>query len=295
MTMKTRSDDLECFLAVVDAGSFSAAAEALDLQVARISRAVSRLEQQLDTTLLNRTTRRLELTEEGAAFARGVRQGLSQLAAAEEAVAQVAGRPSGRLRVDAASPFIQHQLLPLLAEFRQAYPEIRLELSASEGIIDLLEKRTDVAIRIGSLSDSTLHARPLGRSPLHMVASPDYLARSGPLATPADLAAHSLLGFVPPSRLNLWPLAGSGPIRPSVAATNGEILRQMALEGQGIACLSNFMVAKDLAEGRLVRVLVAHVSPLTERERINAVYYQNSVLAERVRVFLDFIQPRLTL
>ncbi len=293
--MKTRSDDLECFLAVVDAGSFSAAAEALDLQVARISRAVSRLEQQLDTTLLNRTTRRLELTEEGAAFARGVRQGLSQLAAAEEAVAQVAGRPSGRLRVDAASPFIQHQLLPLLAEFRQAYPEIRLELSASEGIIDLLEKRTDVAIRIGSLSDSTLHARPLGRSPLHMVASPDYLARSGPLATPADLAAHSLLGFVPPSRLNLWPLAGSGPIRPSVAATNGEILRQMALEGQGIACLSNFMVAKDLAEGRLVRVLVAHVSPLTERERINAVYYQNSVLAERVRVFLDFIQPRLTL
>ncbi|MBY6186464.1 LysR family transcriptional regulator [Marinobacter hydrocarbonoclasticus] len=293
--MKTRSDDLQCFLAVVDAGSFSAAALALDLQVARVSRAVSRLEQQLNTTLLNRTTRRLELTEEGATFAQGIRDGLAQLSAAEEAVAQVAGLPAGRLRVDAASPFLLHQLVPLLDEFRQCYPSIRLELSASEGIIDLLEKRIDVAIRIGSLSDSTLHARPLGRSPLHLVASPDYLTRMGTPADGAALAQHSLLGFIPPSKLNQWPLADQPPIRPEVAVSNGELLRAMALAGQGIACLSNFMVAKDLAAGRLVTVMAGQLTPIADRERVNAVFYQNSVLAERIRVFLDFIQPRLSL
>ncbi|MBW3139771.1 LysR family transcriptional regulator [Ferrimonas balearica] len=293
--MKTRSDDLQCFLAVVDAGSFSAAAEALDLQVARISRAVTRLEQQLETTLLNRTTRRLELTEEGATFAEAVRAGLAQLDAAEEAVTQVAGRPVGRLRVDAASPFIQHQLLPHLAAFRQRYPEIRLELSASEGIIDLLEKRIDVAIRIGSLSDSTLHARPLGRSALHLVAAPDYLTRQGVPDSVDALDGHSLLGFIPPSRLNQWPLPGMAPIRPAVAVSNGELLRRMALDGHGIACLSHFMVAQDLEAGRLMPVLGEALEPLAERERVNAVFYQNSVLAERIRVFLDFIQPRLRL
>ncbi|MBY5992538.1 LysR family transcriptional regulator [Ferrimonas balearica] len=293
--MKSRSDDLQLFVAVVDSGSFSAAAERLDVQVAKVSRAVRRLETQLGTTLLNRTTRRLELTEEGAQFAQSVRQGLEQLAAAEARLQQQGGRPSGRLRVDAASPFVQHQLVPHIGAFRQAYPEIQLELSASDGIIDLLEKRTDLAIRVGALGDSTLHARPLGRSALHLVASPDYLAEAGTPDNVEALMRHSLLGFIPPSRLNLWPLAGDLAIRPTIAASSGETLRQLALQGQGIACLSHFMVARDLAEGALVPVLAPQQTPQPEREQVSAVYYRNSALAPRIQVFLDFIQPRLSL
>ncbi len=292
--MKTRSDDLQLLLAVVDSGSFSAAAAALDVQVAKVSRAVSRLEQQLGVTLLNRTTRRLNLTEEGALFAQSVRVALAQLSAAEEQLQQ-SGRPSGRLRVDAASPFVLHQLVPLIGAFTEAYPEIRLELNSSDGIIDLLEKRTDVAIRVGALADSSLSARPLGRSALLLVASPDYLARTGVPLSAAALHEHRLLGFIPPSRLNLWPLAGDTPIQPCIAVSSGETLRQLVLAGQGIACLSHFMVGDDIERGTLIPLLSGQLTPQPERERISAVYYRNSTLAPRIRVFLDFIGPRLRL
>lgn len=177
--MKTRSDDLEILLAVVDSGGFSAAAEQLDIQVARVSRAVSKVENQVGVSILNRTTRRIELTEEGRQFVDTIRIGLQQIQQAEEELISRGELPKGRLRVDAASPFVFHQLVPLIQPFKQAYPDIELELTSNEGFVDLLEKRTDLAIRIGALSDSTLHARPLGRSSLYIVASPDYLAKRG--------------------------------------------------------------------------------------------------------------------
>lgn len=293
--MLTRSDDLDILLTVVDSGGFSAAADALNIQVARVSRAVSKIEQQLGVTILNRTTRRIELTDEGRQFVESVRTGLLQLQRAEDELVKRGELPQGRLRVDAASPFVFHQLVPLMNDFRQAYPDIMLELTSNEGYVDLLEKRTDVAIRIGKLNDSTLYARPLGKSALHIVASPAYIARRGAPQKVADLSGHELLGFTEPKALNRWPLKGSEEITPSICSSNGETLRQLALSGNGIACLSGFMINDDLADGRLVALLNQDKINVSDREQVNAMYYKSSTVARRISAFIEFIQPRLTL
>ncbi|MEZ9253773.1 LysR substrate-binding domain-containing protein [Vibrio cyclitrophicus] len=293
--MLTRSDDLEMVLTVVDAGGFSAAAEALDVQVAKVSRSVSKVESQLGVSIFNRTTRRVELTEEGRQFVDSVRLGLQVIQSAEEEVVSRGELPKGRLRVDAASPFVFHQLVPLVQSFKEAYPDIELELTSNEGFVDLLEKRTDVAIRIGKLSDSTLHARPLGKSLLHIVASPDYLAKRGLPTKPEDLSSHQVVGFAGNKVLNHWPLPNQSYIPPTVTASNGEIVRQLALAGNGIACLSGFMVQDDIAAGRLVPILEQDKLANTDRERVNAVYYKSSSVSKRISAFIDFIQPRLKL
>ncbi|RPA57732.1 LysR family transcriptional regulator [Shewanella frigidimarina] len=293
--MLTRSDDLDILLMVVDCGGFSAAADALNIQVARVSRAVSKIEQQLGVTILNRTTRRVELTDEGRQFVESVRGGLQQLQRAEDELVRRGELPQGRLRVDAASPFVFHQLVPLMKDFRAAYPDIELALTSNEGYVDLLEKRTDVAIRIGKLADSTLHARPLGKSALHIVASAEYLARRGVPQKVSDLACHELLGFTEPKILNHWPLKGCDVITPTISTSNGETLRQLALAGNGIACLSGFMINDDLAAGRLVPILQSEKFTHIEREQVNAVYYKSSIVARRISAFIEFIQPRLTL
>lgn len=293
--MRTRSDDLEILLSVVDSGGFSAAAENLGIQVARVSRAVSKVETQLGVSVLNRTTRRVELTVEGKAFIDSIREGLDLIKRAEETIVSGRELPKGALRVDAASPFIFHQLVPLVQAFKQAYPEIELELTSNEGFVDLLEKRTDIAIRIGKLKDSTLHARPLGKSALHIVASPDYLDRTGEPKSVADLSQHQTIGFTAPKILNQWPLKGMSPLTPTITSSNGETVRQLALSGNGIACLSGFMVNQDIEQGRLVSLLETEKLLGTERELVNAVYYKSSSVARRITAFIDFIQPRLSL
>jgi len=293
--MKTRSDDLEILLAVADSGGFSAAAELLDIQVARVSRAVSKVESQVGVSILNRTTRRLELTEEGRQFVETIRLGLLQIQQAEEEIITRGELPRGRLRVDAASPFVFHQLVPLIRPFKQTYPDIELELTSNEGFVDLLEKKTDLAIRIGNLTDSTLHARPLGKSLLYIVASPDYLARRGFPNKSSDLIHHDSLGFSTPKTLNDWPLKGFTRLTPTLTSSNGETLRQLALMGNGIACLSGFMVKKDIAEGRLIPLLESEKITNSGREQINAVYYKSSTVAKRISAFIDFIQPKLAL
>ncbi|MBT9242641.1 LysR substrate-binding domain-containing protein [Vibrio splendidus] len=293
--MLTRSDDLEMVLTVVDAGGFSAAAEALDVQVAKVSRSVSKVESQLGVSIFNRTTRRVELTEEGRQFVDSVRLGLQMIQSAEEEIVSRGELPKGRLRVDAASPFVFHQLVPLVQSFKEAYPDIELELTSNEGFVDLLEKRTDVAIRIGKLSDSTLHARPLGKSLLHIVASPDYLAKRGLPTKPEDLSSHQIVGFAGNKVLNHWPLPNQSDVAPTVTASNGETVRQLALAGNGIACLSGFMVQEDMAAGRLIPILEQDKLANTDRERVNAVYYKSSSVSKRISAFIDFIQPRLKL
>lgn len=293
--MLTRSDDLQILLTVVDTGGFSAAAEALDTQVARVSRAVTRLESQLQVTLLNRTTRRVELTNEGRQFVDTVRIGLQTLQQAEEDLVARGERPKGRLRVDAASPFVLHQIVPLVQEFKQIYPDIELEITSNEGFVDLIEKRTDVAIRIGKLTDSTLHARPLGKSKLYIVASSAYLAQRGLPKNISDLPHHCLIGFTGSKVLNQWPLKGVEQITPNVRASNGETVRQLTLSGNGIACLSGFMVNDDIAAGRLVPLLESEHVTNVGREQVNAVYYKTSTVARRISAFIDFIQPRLSL
>lgn len=293
--MEINSDDLLTFVTVVDSGSLSAAAVHLGQTTSGVSRALARLEDKLQTSLLTRTTRRMELTEEGRLFLDRARRILASIEEVEECIRIRRQQPAGRLSVDAASPFMLHCIVPHVAEFRALYPEIRLELTSNDRIADLIEHRTDIAIRIGALTDSTLHARPLTSSPLHVLASPAYLARHGTPATPEDLARHPLLGFVQYEQGNVWPLRhGAGDslaTLPALAASSGETLRQLALAGEGIACLADFMTRDDIAAGRLVPVLAA--SNTGYRQQIHAVYYRNTQLAQRISCFLEFLQQKL--
>ena len=158
--MLSHSDELALFVAVVEAGSFRQAADNLGIDNSVVSRGVKRLEQKLATQLLNRTTRRVTLTDEGDWFYRRAANLLDEMAAAENQLIARRQQPQGILRVDAATPFILHQLVPIIGEFRQRYPDIELHLESSDGFINLLERRIDVAIRIGELTDSSLRAMP---------------------------------------------------------------------------------------------------------------------------------------
>lgn len=295
MTIISRTEDLEILLATIDSGSLTGAANTLDIQVARVSRAISRLEAELDCSLLNRTTRKLELTEEGRVFSERVRQALQHLSHAESTLRDLKEQPAGILRVDAVTPFMIHQIIPLLPEFRIQFPLIELELVSSENIIDLIERRTDIAIRIGPLKDSNLHARPLGRSPLSIVASPYYIERFGSPSNVNELANHSIIGFAQSPHLNTWPIGTGMNIEPDIKSSNGELIRHLCLKGQGLALLSHFMIKDDLKNNRLVEVLPGSVAQNNNRERVNAVFYKNTALSSRILAFLDFIEPRLQL
>lgn len=289
--MKTTLDEMQAFTRVVDTGSITAAADQLGQTVSGVSRALGRLEKKLHATLLRRTTRRLELTEEGEAFLQHARAILASVDEAEEQMAARLEQPSGRLRVDASTPFMLHVIAPLVDGFRERHPQVALELRSNEGFIDLIEKRTDVAFRIGTLKDSTLRARPLGTSRLRVLASPGYLRRHGTPNKVAQLARHALLGFTQPESLNDWPLRdGDGNtlhIRPSIASSSGETLRHLALADAGIVCLSDFMTREDRQAGRLVPLFPRQT--LDVRQPVNAVYYRNTALASRITCFIDHV------
>jgi DNA-binding transcriptional LysR family regulator len=292
--MQTTIEELLAFRAVVDSGTITAAADQLGQTVSGISRALGRLEKKLGTTLLRRTTRRLELTEEGQAFLARARAILDALDQAEDELAARRQAPAGLLRVNAATPFMLHAIVPLVPEFSRLFPRISLELNTDELNVDLLARRTDIAIRIGELRDSTLHARPLGASRLRVLASPAYLAAHGRPACVADLDRHQRIGNSQLPGLNLWPLRGphgdSYAAAPTLGASSGETMRQLALAGMGIACLADFMTDADRQRGELVQLLVRDT--LDVRQPVNAVYYRNTALSSRISAFLDFMAAR---
>ncbi|MGG1948561.1 LysR substrate-binding domain-containing protein [Trinickia sp. NRRL B-1857] len=289
--MKITLDELQAFVSVVDSRSITAAAEQLDLTVSATSRTLGRLEEKLKTTLLLRTTRRLELTEEGRAFLSDARAIIASVEGAEEQMAARRGRPSGRLRVDAATPFMLHVIVPLVQGYRERYPHVELELNSNDEIIDLLERRTDVALRIGPLRDSSLHRKAVGRSRMRILASPAYLATHGHPKRVEDLSRHVLLGFNRPETLNVWPVTGpdNEPYRiaPTILSSSGETLRQLALAGAGIVCLSDFMTARDRHDGTLIQLFARQTHDV--RQPINAVYYRNTATSARVASFVDYL------
>ncbi|RQT11369.1 LysR family transcriptional regulator [Burkholderia contaminans] len=289
--MKITLDELQAFAAVVDSGSITAAAQQLDLTVSATSRTLGRLEEKLKTTLLRRTTRRLELTEEGRAFLQDARAIIESVETAEEQMLARREMPSGRLRVDAATPFMLHVIVPLVRGYRERFPKVELELNSNEGIIDLLERRTDVAFRIGRLKDSTLHSRRIGNSRIRMLASPEYVAAHGQPRKVEDLDKHTLLGFTQPESLNVWPILGTDGepcrIEPGIRSSSGETLRQLALDGAGVVCLSDFMTAQDREAGRLVQVLARQT--LEVEQPIHAVYYRNTAISSRIASFVDYL------
>ncbi len=294
--MKTTLDEMQAFIAVIDSGSITAAAETLGQTTSGVSRALARLEEKLGTTLLTRTTRRLQLTEEGSAFLEQARAIVASVEVAEEQIAARRERPAGRLRVDAATPFVLHVIAPLVASYRARFPDVALEINSSERYIDLLERRTDVAIRIGPLADSTLHARPLGHSRLRVLASADYLKANGTPKRVEDLEQHTLLGFSEPDSLNHWPLPGRTDallhIKPAVSVSSGETLLRLAQAGAGIVCLSDFMTQRDRDAGTLVQLMPALTVEV--RQPIHAVYYRNTAVSARITSFLDHLAAGMT-
>ena len=293
--MKATLDELNTFVAVIDCGTISHAADKLDLTVSAVSRSLSRLEEKLGTTLISRTTRKMELTIEGQAYLEKVRKILDDINEAEEMLALKKGMPSGRLRVDAATPFMLNVIAPLIKEFVHKYPHIQLELNNNDQVIDLLEKRTDVAIRIGELQDSTLHAALIAKSQIRILASPNYLSRHGVPTSIQDLKNHSLIGFSNLEKLNYWPILDSEKklfhVNTNIKASSGETVKKLALDGVGIACLSDFMTAAERQNSELVQ-LFADVT-IESMQSINAVYYKNSVVSSRVSSFINFLKERL--
>lgn len=293
--MKISLDELLAFTTVIDSGSITAAAEQLEQTVSGTSRALGRLESKLGTTLLRRTTRKLELTEEGVVFLTHARDILDAVEMAEDQMATRHQRPAGRLRVNAASPFMLHVIVPLIGEFCERFPEIEIELHSSDSIIDLIEQRTDVALRIGHLRDSTLHARPLGSFRLRVLATPAYLEANGRPKRVADLRKHRLIGFTQPESLNHWPLRSEHgqayEVMPNIKASSGETVRQLALAGQGIACLADFMTRDDRMRGDLVQLLAKDTVEVLQP--VHAVYYRNTPLTARIRCFLDYLATRM--
>ena len=293
--MKTTLDEMLAFVTIADTGSLTGAADKLHQPTSVMSRILRRLEEKLDTTLIRRTTRRLELTEEGKLFLDYAREIIASVEFAEEQIVSQREAPAGRLRINAAMPFMQHVIAPMMPGFRDAYPAIEAELHTSDEIIDLLEQRTDVAIRIGELRDSTLHARRLGSSRLRILASPAYLEKAGVPASVADLANHALLGFVQPETLNQWPLrAADGSvyrIHPALQASSGETLLTLALNGAGVVCLADYMTGTHRRDGSLVELLVDDT--LEFRQPIHAVFYRNTTLSSRIVSFLDYVSAQL--
>lgn len=290
--MKVTLEEMRILIAVVDCGSITAAAEQLSMTTSTVSRTLSRLETRLETTLMQRTTRRMVLTPEGQLFLQRAREILAAVEAAEEELAVRREAPSGRLRINTAPSFMQHVIVPLLGEFLARYPEIEPELATDDLPVDLLEQQTDIAIRMGALSDSGIHARTLGYSPLRLFASPDYIRRYGMPENSHQLDQHRTLGFTRPQVHNLWPLRDEQQqfiqITPVVRASSGETLQQLAIAGQGIARLSDFASATAVARGLLVPVLSAETRPMLLP--VHAVWYHHAGLAGRVRCFIDFLQ-----
>ncbi|EON12701.1 transcriptional regulator [Pandoraea sp. SD6-2] len=284
---------MEVFVRVVAHGGFSAAARALHMTPSAVSKLIARLESRLGARLFNRSTRRLQLTPEGTSFHERALRVLADIEAAEREAAAGAV-PRGLLRVNSSVPIGSLYLLPVIPAFLAQYPEIRLDLTLTDTVVDLLEQRADVAVRAGPLRDSRLVARKLGESRLHVVASPEYLARNGPLRSPADLIHHNVMAFNFDRQVQGWPfLDGAGGITHypqigNMAVSDGDTMRKLAIEGLGLARHSRYHIDADLRAGRLVTVLEDY-NP-GDLEPVHAVYVgQGGHLPARVRAFLDFL------
>lgn len=257
---------------------------------------MTRLEKRLGVALIRRTTRSLALTREGVAYRDRMQAILSDMFDLEASLSEAAQGPRGLLRINASPSFGVHCLIPILPRFAQAHPAITVDLTLTDQIVDLVEERADVAIRIGPLRDTRLRAKKLGRSAMALVASPDYLARRGTPATPDDLDAHDCLRFSFRRSIDSWPFLVDGrlihkPIEGRFYGNSGEVVRQMAVAGCGIARHGRFHVADDLKAGRLVEVLRAYDAG--DGEDIHALYAPEDRAAARIRALLDFLEAQM--
>lgn len=294
-----RSGEMEVFVRVIELGGFSAAARACRMTPSAVSKLIARLESRIGVRLINRSTRSLQLTAEGAVFYERAVQILGDLDTAEREAAAGAS-PRGRLRVNANVAFGRRYLVPLVPDFLARYPQVSLDLVLTDTVVDLLEQRADVAIRVGPLRESRLVARKLGVSRVAVVASPAYLARHGLPETPADLAKHNLLGFGFTRLVEGWRFRDETGAIVTVSpdgntlASDGETMLGLVLAGVGLARLSIMQTREDIAAGRLVPVLERY-NP-GDTEDISAIFVgQGGHLPARVRAFLDYLVEMIRL
>jgi DNA-binding transcriptional LysR family regulator len=290
-----RARALEVFTAVVDLGSFSAAGRALDLTPSAVSRTIDRIEARLGVRLLLRSTRALTLTAEGRSYLQAARRILADLNDAEQQIADQ-GAPRGRLRVSAAQSHGRLCVVPLLGEFVRLYPHILVDIALTDALVDVAGGEADVAIRFGPLADSGLMARKLGETGRVIVASPDYLARSGTPRAPEDLHRHNCLNFNFRRVEPIWPFRRDGQdfslkVKGTIEANNGETLGELAAQGVGITRVGSFSVVGEIENGRLVPLLEAY-NP-GDIEHIHAVFVGGGNIPARVRVFVDFLVDNL--
>lgn len=286
--------ELTVFTRIVATGSLSAAARELDLSLAVVSKRLAALEARLGVRLLQRTTRRQSLTEAGEAFhARCVRI-LAEVQEAEAAVSQSRDRVSGLLRVSASRGFGRRRIAPLVAAFRQQHPDLVVHLVLTDALTDLVQDGVDVAIRFGSLADSSLIARPLAPNYRVICAAPAYLATHGHPTAPVDLEAHDCIVFGE-HPVRDWHFQGRDGahtvrVRAPFVTNDGEAAHALALAGAGVVRKSIWDVGDDLGQGRLVRLLPGYAVPSAP---LQAVYAHAQHLAPKVRHFVDFCAQAL--
>lgn len=282
------------FVKVVQAGSFSAAARQLGLPTSTVSTRVSRLEQRLGITLLQRTTRKLNLTEAGTAYYHHASLGLGHMMEAEAAVDEARHQPQGKLKVTAPADLGDAMLAGLIERAQREFPALEVELLLTDRYVDLVAEGIDVAIRTGALRDSTLVAKSLGTICWAVFASRDYLAQAEPLQEPQHLPGHRCVQFTPMGR-EAWDLNSGDnsitvPLSGHVMANSIGVVRAMAASGQGVALLPSFICKPALATGSLVRVLPGW---LGRADPVHLVYPRQRFMPPKLRAFIDLAQAEL--
>ncbi|MGY8709750.1 LysR family transcriptional regulator [Bradyrhizobium sp. 18BD] len=294
--MDNRIGEMQVFLRVVEAGSYSEAARRLLMTPSTVSKLIGRIEVRLGVRLFERSTRRLCLTSEGRTYYEKSLALLDELDGIERGISRGAATAGGTIRVNATVSFGILGLEPLFPAFWEPHPDIVIDLSLSDEIVDLYLDRTDVAFRVGPLQDSALVARRIGVVKRRIVASPDYIDRLGEPKRVEDLSGHNCLGFNFRRSAPVWPLKESGRIvdravNGSLLANNAQTLRRMAIAGIGLARLADYHIRDDMAAGHLVEVLEGTAG---DEEQVHALYHGGPRLPSRVKAFLDFVCPRLT-
>ena len=292
-----RMDLYRVFARVVECASFTRAADSLGLPRSSVSAAVQMLETRLGARLLNRTTRRVSVTEDGAIFYERCVRLLSDMEEAEDLFRNAGGRPSGRLRVDVPGRIGRLVIAPALPEFLAAYPQIEIDLGMTDRAVDLVEERADCVLRVGPLGDSGLVGRRIGDLELINVASPAYLARHGAPAGPQDLAEHLAVNYASPSsgRVEPWEwmdgeTARAQPMRGTVCVNSAEGLIACCLAGLGLIQIPAYDVAGHLAAGELVRVMDEHrAQPM----QMTLLYPHRRQAPERLKVFSAWLETLL--
>jgi DNA-binding transcriptional LysR family regulator len=290
-----RLSAIQVFAQVVETGSFAKAAERLGLSTSAASRHVAELETHLQTRLLNRTTRRVSLTESGRAFYERAVQLLADLAEAEQEASSAAVVPRGTIRLTTSVNFGVRHVAPAIAEFLAAHREVRFDVSLSDRVVDLVEEGFDLAIRVGPPGPENLVARKLGETRLVPCASPDYLAKRGAPQAPEDLARHDCFTYEYVSPRNVWRFRDRSGAERSVRVSgplhsnNGDLLAEVAARGRGIVFEPAFIVGPEVRAGRLVPLLQDY-EPLPVP--IYAVYPSRKHLSAKVRRFVEFLIER---